>query len=292
MTDTNGSGVPRLSALHRYLSDESHQRDFRRAVTRPPDSIHQWLAHLVLLTGVPFEYLVPDEAMLPQESVRFFFVDENWIERMIDGALSVVARTELDQLITDTLHTTFRQPVADSVVARVRPRLLGMDPASIEPEPLNWPLTGFLIRSVVAANWKGMVIENTSRNDPATPLTTLRLDQPAQGVILGLYNGQLGSVTFKHPPESLHFGIDGQEDEPQTWIQNLRKLETGTHYDPLVPVDVKFHGDTRVIDVLGTRSAMQSALTPAPEQFTSAELAIEMIESPRSVTFEMSYPTP
>jgi hypothetical protein len=42
--------------------------------------------------------------------------------------------------------------------------------------------------------------------------------------------------------------------------------------------------------VLGTQSAIAAALVPKPDRFTSAELAIEMIESPKSVTFEMLYP--
>ena len=285
----NSSHPPRLSPLHRFLSDESHQQDFLSVVPKPPDAVHQWLAQLVLLTGVPFEYLVPDDAMLPPETIRFFFVDENWIERMIDGALSVVARTGLDQLITDTLRTVLRDPVNDVYTTRVRSRLLGADVASAGPEAINWPLTGFLIRSVVADNWKGIVVENASKNPPHTPLTILRLDQPAQGVVLGLFNGQLGSVTFKHPPESLHFGVDGLQDSPETWRQNLRHLDTGKYYEPLKPSDVVHRGN-RVIDVAGTAKAMKTTLDPASAVFTSAEFAIQMIQSPKSVTFEMMYP--
>jgi hypothetical protein len=286
---SNGSPQPRFSPLHRFLSDESHQQDFLSVVPQPPDAVHQWLAQLVLLTGVPFEYLVPDDAMLPPESVRFFFVDENWIERMIDGALSVVARTGLDQLITDTLRTVLRDPIGSVNATRVRRRLLGEDVAAAEPEAINWPLTGFLIRSVVADNWKGIVVENTSKNAPYSPLTILRLDQPAQGVVLGLFNGQLGSVTFKHPPESLHFGVDGLQDFPATWRQNLRDLATGNYYEPLKSSDVLQRGN-RVIDVAGTANAMEAQLSPAPAAFTAAEFAIQMIQSPKSVTFEMMYP--
>jgi hypothetical protein len=284
------SHQPRLSPLHRFLSDESHQQDFLSVVPQPPDAVHQWLAQLVLLTGVPFEYLVPDDAMLPPETIRFFFVDENWIERMIDGALSVVARTGLDQLITDTLRTVLRDPASDVFTTQVRRRLLGADVASAGPEALDWPLTGFLIRSVVADNWKGIVVENTAKNPPHTPLTILRLDQPARGVVLGLFNGQLGSVTFKHPPESLHFGVDSlQGSSATTWWQNLRHLDTGKYYEPLKPSDVVHRGN-RVIDVAGTAHAMKLNLGPAPAVFTSAEFAIQMIQSPKSVTFEMMYP--
>jgi hypothetical protein len=36
------------------------------------DPLNNWLARLKLLYGVPFNYLVPDEGMLPPESIRFF----------------------------------------------------------------------------------------------------------------------------------------------------------------------------------------------------------------------------
>ncbi len=34
--------------------------------------VEQWFAELSILKGVPFNYLVPDESMLPIESIRFF----------------------------------------------------------------------------------------------------------------------------------------------------------------------------------------------------------------------------
>jgi hypothetical protein len=54
-----------------------------------PDSIYSWLEELTLLRSIPFNYLVPDEKLLPEESIRFFTLDEGWIWAMIDGALSV-----------------------------------------------------------------------------------------------------------------------------------------------------------------------------------------------------------
>jgi hypothetical protein len=44
-----------------------------------------------------------------------------------------------------------------------------------------------------------------------------------------------------------------------------------------------------VIDVLGTANGIKDALNPKPNTFTSAEFAIEMIESPKTVTFHMLY---
>ena len=52
------------------------------------DSVVSWLTKLRLLEGVPFNYVVPSEEMLPNESIRFFHMDRNWLDAMVDGALS------------------------------------------------------------------------------------------------------------------------------------------------------------------------------------------------------------
>ena len=59
------------------------------SAARMPAALADWLARLRLLYGVPFNYLVPDSRLLPQESVRFFYIDRNFTDRLVDGALSV-----------------------------------------------------------------------------------------------------------------------------------------------------------------------------------------------------------
>jgi hypothetical protein len=54
-----------------------------------PATVTAWFNDLALLHGLPFSYLVPDERMLPLESIRFFWLDWRWIECLLDGAFSV-----------------------------------------------------------------------------------------------------------------------------------------------------------------------------------------------------------
>src|SRR5215469_12437256 len=54
-----------------------------------PPYMESFLAHLRLLVGIPFDYLVPDERLLPDESIRFFYVDRSWTDRLVDGAIAV-----------------------------------------------------------------------------------------------------------------------------------------------------------------------------------------------------------
>src|SRR5215475_2258874 len=54
-----------------------------------PPYMESFLAHLRLLVGVPFEYLIPDPRLLPDESIRFFYLDRSWCDRLVDGAIAV-----------------------------------------------------------------------------------------------------------------------------------------------------------------------------------------------------------
>ena len=54
-----------------------------------PPYMELFLSHLRLLVGVPFDYLVADERLLPDESIRFFYVDRSWTDRLVDGAIAV-----------------------------------------------------------------------------------------------------------------------------------------------------------------------------------------------------------
>ena len=41
------------------------------------------------LHNIPAHYLLPDASHLPRESIRFFYIDTNWFDAFIDGALSI-----------------------------------------------------------------------------------------------------------------------------------------------------------------------------------------------------------
>src|SRR5262245_14028263 len=54
-----------------------------------PSEIRSWLVQLRLLEGVPFANLVVDTDLLPLESIRWFYLDRQWTDALVQGALSV-----------------------------------------------------------------------------------------------------------------------------------------------------------------------------------------------------------
>ncbi|MDQ3919064.1 MAG: hypothetical protein M3348_11360, partial [Acidobacteriota bacterium] len=84
------------------------------------DSIAAWLANLSLLYPVPFSHLVPDPRMLPVESIRFFYVDQGWIDALLAGALSIAIHGSVDLALLSAVRTHL-----DGAVTGHRARLSG-----------------------------------------------------------------------------------------------------------------------------------------------------------------------
>src|SRR5215469_3847344 len=76
-----------------------------------PLDLRQWLARLRLLEGVPFAYLVADSLLLPPESIRFFYVDRNWTDALIQGALSAGTANSADRAQLEQLHAPIRNEI-------------------------------------------------------------------------------------------------------------------------------------------------------------------------------------
>jgi hypothetical protein len=170
-----------LATMLRSMDPES-----RAAMT---NEVTAWLGRLVLLYGVPFDYLVPEEAMLPAEAIRFFFLDPIWIQSLVQGACSVGNNGYGDSII-DRVMNEWVQPnqpqqqtpssLVNKKAAGVRDRLRhqyeGVDlPA--QGEDLHWPLTGFLLRSAVVDGWRGlevMAYKDLSDAETASLVTKMR----------------------------------------------------------------------------------------------------------------------
>lgn len=58
--------------------------------------IHQWISEKLYLSDIPAHILIPDPSFLPEESLRFFRIDDIWLDCLIDGALSVGNHLERD----------------------------------------------------------------------------------------------------------------------------------------------------------------------------------------------------
>jgi len=77
-----GQAKTRGKALTRSLFEELNDPTVRDRLAQQlpfPPVVISFLGRLCLLHGVPLSYLLPDEKLLPPESLKFFFIDPQWI---------------------------------------------------------------------------------------------------------------------------------------------------------------------------------------------------------------------
>lgn len=284
---------------------------FTAVGTQMPAPLANWLARLRLLYGVPFHYLVPDSRLLPVESARFFYVDRNFTDRLVDGALSVGKSTTREFAHAERTHPALKIRV--DAEERVLRRELRKLPRGSVVAPQAADLTGLLLRSRAVSGWPGLEVK-ASRN--GQPLTLLRMDRLAPDVMLCLFQGVPTRVDVEEPREGIQFGVDLQDRDgnglvepsagvPSGFTLKLRKLRgtmagrgvgaTAAQPDPparSVPVPVR-RANRRVVHVRQLRDDLAAALAasgdadahPGPA-LTAGELALQMFQFPFRQRFE------
>jgi hypothetical protein len=192
-----------------------------RAVAIPAE-VSDWFRRRSLLEGVPFNYLVPDERLLPLESIRFFWLDWLWVECLLDGAFSIGRATS-----------------ADHRHDKARKTKLTANP--------HGAVTGMLLRSDVVAGWPGLLVDAF---DDDKKLTLLRADRLSANVLLCLFGGEAAKVEIHQRPEMLHFGLD-EDTEKKTLHKKLRD-------DPGDVSPIPLRQATRVLKISELASKMKA----------------------------------
>lgn len=234
----------------------------------PPPALQQAFDRLALLEGVPFNYIVPDAAMLPVESIRFFKLDPLWIECLLDGVFSVGRVTEKDKAID------------------AQPKL-----AAARANPFQ-TVSGFLLRSDLVSGWPDLLIDgyrDRIDDDGFAPdgelLPILRRQALSPQVLLCLFAGEVKTVDIHLKPESIHFGLDPAVDSETHFYKELRDSQgveqPGLKVDPIAWRSGDAAG--RAVDMSQLVADVESALKATAGSFTSADFALQMIEGVEKV---------
>lgn len=259
-----------------------------------PDQLGSWLGRLVSLVGVPYPYLVPDERMLPPESLRFFRLDVNWLEALVDGAFSLGRNlSSTADTVGHTVDRAVRAQVHQQALDRTgqaRAASLGV-PAAATGLPV---VSGFLLRSWLVSAYPGMGVnayaqpaqDGAERPDALPILRFERLGRNSDTAIC-LVEGDAVQFDIHQAPEQLHYGIDAYSYDAASGTVHARKnAATFSGTDPVridgparpVSLDTAFRaGSPRVVRA--------SALAAAVGADNSAQLGYVMTEGVGLVSF-------
>jgi len=222
--------------------------------------IKPFLLKLACFQNIPANYLVPDERLLPRESIRFFYVDNHWKAAVLRGALSIGG--DLD---------TCYYPCFDDVLSLE-------DPSKETPIVNDTHYTGFLLRSDVVDGWPGLIIdgyvegENTDSEDTDADKHTPTRRLLSRKLLLCLFNVKVNKIVFHQKPELIHFGFEPNGAGFQKFKRNNDGDENS---DDPVCVTIS---DKRVVDI----DLLKQSLVGGDGN--SASFAMNMIEgSPRVI---------
>lgn len=263
-----------------------------------PPYLESFLAHLRLLVGVPMEYLIPDDRLLPPESIRFFYLDRSWTDRLVDGAIAVGQIGSREQAHYQQRGTLLAQ-ILDQSERMVRPLQRGTDyvaakgEADTDDRPAQL-ITGFVLRSSAVRQWPHMdvraydriIAEPYAAADPQVvghQLKLLRLELLAPSLMIALFEDEPEMVILEEPHHGVQFGVR------HTGSATVLPLRDGTGHQILVnnnavPVSVPTrsrHSD--VIRVAALRDALQDARAGHPtavDQTGAGAFAISVLDPP------------
>jgi len=252
----------------------------RRVIRRPPtdddgmpDSVVDWLARLRLLCNVPFAYLVPDHRLLPSESIRFFYLNRNWTDAAVDGALSVGAVASKDRAQLQALHATLR-----AALDRWERRVWARDAQATPTEGPAEVVTGFLLRSRAVSGWPGLHVR---ASHDGHQLQLLRMERLAPAVLLVLLDGIPDRVVIEEPRSGVQFGVGPPSAGQPQAARSIVVRDPGTGQPAgLAPLAVPFRADApgvihvaELVKRLKTTNLFGSAVG-------SGELALQLLQFP------------
>jgi hypothetical protein len=188
-----------------------------RALPPIPETVTSFLGRLFLLHGVPFHYLFPDEKLLEPETLKFFYIDREWIAALINGALSVGHEEVTRDYQNKAMAVKPYIDEAREIRKRARPETAIATEAGIRSEnPESQRFTGFLLRSRLLAGWEGIQIR-AFQNKRQLPILRLdRVDRVEPVLLFGLVDGELDELDITQPPEGLHFELQ-QSNNGTIW---------------------------------------------------------------------------
>ncbi len=265
-----------------------------------PQSVIDWLCQACLLYGVPFEYVIADPRLLPRESIRYFYIDLNWLNSLIDGAVSIGLSNTADSL---TMMAHFEDIVQQALLgtAQVRARMRGKPAANdTGTDQTTGPITGLLLRSSAVSGWPGLEVAAYANEDGTGQLRLLRLDRLSDDVLIAMFDGVPHMVNILQPPESLHFGVRPTTDFDSGYMSFLRGLGYGGYPPgqqiPDVEAAVYMRGGSSKAGVLDVAKSAQSLkekmvslkALDSQDTFTSAEFAVQMVRAAGLQSFQWS----
>ncbi|KAH7110739.1 hypothetical protein EDB81DRAFT_863055 [Dactylonectria macrodidyma] len=185
-----------------YSDGERFYNELNSCVSAEWKIILTWIMDRLHLFGVPPAYLIADPSFLPQESIRFFHIDPNWLDALIDGALSLGSHMDKND-----------DYIRRRIKGAINTYLETTDPATgFRPQT---PSYGMMVRSDLVSRFPDLKVEAPIPLDApeAGRAPILRQEMIGDGLLLCLFDRTPGLdhempvLALTQPPHQQTFAL-------------------------------------------------------------------------------------
>lgn len=185
------------------LNEKAQQ--FLSSASDEVDTISHHFAKLELFNFIPFNYLVPSATFLPVDSIRFFYINENWMRSLYNGATKVGVQHSLDEQINALFSQALRNK-GRQVALNDRRKKLGFSELKTPLEgDQSIVKAGLLIRSSFIASFPGISII------PDEGVNILRMEKIAEDLLICLFDKIPTKLAIQEADHGLQFGNDNKD---------------------------------------------------------------------------------
>lgn len=208
------------------------------------------------LSGIPYRYLLADPGLLPNESIRFFYLDKNWINAFLCGAFSIghTVQADIAPLLTPLL----------------------MDPSE------KSQIMGFFINSLAVSGWPNFEVDVTYTDHNTETITHTEENNLDVNISMFLLSKEFQQLDFHLHHGKVHTGFlydDGNYEK-----LNGEQVVLSASYPPPLEGPVPYINMERVIN--------SSQIAGTIGTGTVADFAFKMLEGKAKVQFNITSPAP
>jgi hypothetical protein len=203
-----------------------------QSIPTNPDysTVQSWILDKLHLADIPAHYLITDTSHVPPETLRFFHVDENWTEALIDGALSLANRSASE----DYARSAIKKQLQDYI----NTPLEGLGYCQQMPE------YGFIMRTEVLVQYPDLAVspefakvanpnDEEDKIKPQAPiLVQRRLSSDMMLVLFDRTPPDLTALEFTLPSHQQSFVIGLGLDRNNLKITHLKIYATKPENNP------------------------------------------------------------
>ncbi|KAL1878933.1 hypothetical protein Plec18167_004228 [Paecilomyces lecythidis] len=184
--------VPFMASQKAQSTQGTPYNEFNSPISTDYATVLAWCLDRFFLHGIPYHYLFGDPRAVPKESIRTFYLDDNWFDVFLDGALSLGNYYARD---TDVIRSSIKAAFNNYLKTNLE-----------NGHPPQIPRWGFVLRSDIVTKFPDLIVLAPWTDPEDQRLEVLKIERPDIDFLVCLFDRVPDDGSFPHgitlmPPE-------------------------------------------------------------------------------------------